>query len=187
MSSDFLAKDPGHFQLLGIDPGTFTMGYSCIKANVHSPHAVMNAIAWTDMGPKLPGYVKYNAFLYDDKFARLEAHKKKLREILETYEPTHIACEAPFYNPSRPNAYAALVEVTTLVREVVYAWDPQIAVNFFAPSQVKKAFKAKGGKKEQMAEAFELMTELHFPGTEDIDEHAIDALAVAYAHYLSLI
>lgn len=187
MDDSFVVNDPQGAHILGIDPGSFTMGYGCMKIDALDPTKIRNAIAWTDTGPKLPGYIRYNTFLYDDKFARLQAHKKKLGEILEAYEPTHVACEAPFYNPARPNAYGVLVEVTTLIREVVYAWDPQIQVFFVAPSLVKKNFGAKGSKKEHMAEAFTVKTDLHFPGTEGIDEHAIDALAVAYSHYKKLI
>ena len=73
-----------------------------------------------------------------------------------------------------------------MVKYAVYDWDSTVPVVFIDPPTVKKAFKAAGNKKEQMSEALSKLAELQFPGTENLDEHSVDALAVAYGRLLTL-
>lgn len=129
------------------------------------------------------------AAVMGDRFRRISLIGEVLTDLLEELEPLGISCESPFFNPGRPNAFAPLVEVLTEVKKSVSSHSRLKPLYLIDPPTVKKAVGAEGrgvGGKEAMKDAFRKLTELtplFDPPLESLDEHAVDASAVAYCLY----
>ena len=171
------------FTILGIDPGSETLGYGVIEAKINTLE-IVNAEAFTVIGSKSPYFCISDSALVHDRYARINAHKETLLHILNTYDPLAVSCESPFFNMRRPNAFGVLMEVLTAIQDTVVLWDPWKPVLLVDPPTAKKSFGAPGNAdKSKMAEAFGRLPQLHYPGTQCLDEHSIDGLAMAYHQY----
>lgn len=171
------------FTILGIDPGSETIGYATIEAKIQTLE-IVDVQAFTITGSKLDAFSVREAEIHSERYARISAHRIMLARILEEHDPLAVACESPFFNPRRPGAFGVLMEVLTAIQETVKEWDVFKVVHLVDPPTAKKALGAAGNaKKPEVAEAFQKLTCLHYPGTEGLDEHSIDALAVAYQQY----
>ena len=114
--SDSSIFDKQTFNILGIDPGTDTIGFSIIKVNIDDLK-IVSVTPWTE---KVSRFLDENSFevqIHSAKYSRLRLINEKFSQVLTVYNPTVVASEAPFFNRLRPNAYAPLVEtVFTLQR-----------------------------------------------------------------------
>ena len=175
--------DRDTFTILGVDPGSETVGYAIIEVGIKSLD-IVNATAFTVTGSKLPQLCYTDTELYHDRYARIQAHRDAFKRILETLDPLAKVCESPFFNPRRPSAFGVLMEVVAAIQETVRLWDNWKSVKFVDPPTAKKSFGAAGNAgKPDMAIAYQKLSQLHFPGTMNLDEHSIDALAIAYNQY----
>jgi Holliday junction resolvasome RuvABC endonuclease subunit len=170
--------------IVGIDPGTETLGLACIKFSVSSLR-IVGTSAHTFTGSKL-GMNQWIAAIHSNRYSRLQAHRMNLIFQFNHYQPNIIVCESSFFNPRRPNAFSALVEVLDTVRDAVLAYDNTLALHLIDPPSVKKAVGASGASgKESVKEAvLKLTDELQYQGDiclDQLSEHAIDAIAVAYS------
>lgn len=130
------------------------------------------------------------AEVFGDKFARIEAHKQNIISILCDVNPVSIVCESPFYNSRRPSAFSALTEVVCAIRYACFEYSRFLGLELVDPPSAKIAAGAKGNaKKEQVQEAIFKLTNLNYKGDvglENLDEHSIDAIAIAYWKYRRL-
>lgn len=132
----------------------------------------------------------------------LDTHSERsmrLRELawlvgqqLMVERPLVVASEAPFFNPSNPNAYQVLVEAMKVLENTVYAWNPWRPFYRIETTVAKKAvlpkdsnlmaqYKAIKDSKEKVAFCVRHHPELSRLVNFSLhDEHAIDALVVAY-------
>lgn len=105
------------------------------------------------------------------------------------FEVHGVASECP-YMGRFPQAYAALTECLTSIRSAVHDYDPTLVLHEIDPATVKMNVNVNGksGDKQLMTNA---VTELIKTGRilntglvniGLLDEHAIDAIAVGYAH-----
>lgn len=167
--------------LIGLDPGTVLLGVAELTFRLDT-FEVTRIHAVTLDGSKLPGSA-WAAHMFGDRFRRIEALKAALTSTFERVHPVAIATEAPFYNRLRPNAYGALMEVVCALREAVrdyHFWRHLYPID---PPTVKRAVGASGNaKKEEVLAKLLTRTELVAvcdPPIATLDEHAIDAIAVA--------
>lgn len=149
--------------ILGIDPGTTTMGYGAIRQ-------VKQQVSFID-------YEIIN-------FLHHPTHALKLRKIFEQtlafvdkFKPDEVALEAPFYGQNvqsmlKLGRAQGVAMSAALLREV--------PITEYAPRKVKQAVTGNGhASKEQVASI--LMSIFKFPTMpEKLD--ATDALAVAVCH-----
>lgn len=182
-----------YFSIVGIDPGSDTMGISEIKIDIASMHIVQTT-AWTIKGSKLVDEDCWLAVLHSFRLARIKALGEALVSTFENIEPTIIACESPFYNPRRPNAYGVLVEVLTEIKKSVIEYDIWKPLYLIDPSTIKKSVGAPGNAdKNVMKTNVCLLNQqgiLKYSGKdviESLDEHSIDAIATAYCKYKTLL
>lgn len=173
--------------ILGIDPGSTNLGIAILNFELFSKE-IISTEAFTINADRL---VLNNSWLsenYDNKTARITALREKLLYILDYYDPVAIACESPFYNPKRPQAYGVLVEVLAMIRSVVIEHDDWKKLHMIDPSSVKQAVGAPGNaNKETMAYHIGRMNQLNILRECVLDEHSVDATAVAYCKYIRLV
>lgn len=134
--------------------------------------------------------------IHGERYVRLLAHEENLVGYFSYWQPHNVVSESP-YMGRFPQAYAALVECVNAVRRAVYRYDafkPLIVVD---PMNVKLAVGVSGkgqkrGNTDQInkhavkAGLINLINSgnLLNPSLIDIDaldEHSVDALAVAYS------
>lgn len=149
--------------ILGIDPGTTTMGFGVIQQTQQQLCALQHGVV---------------------QLARYKTHTLKLQKIFEhtlrlvdTFRPDEVALEAPFYGKNvqamlKLGRAQGVAMAAALVRE--------IPITEYAPRSVKQAVTGHGhASKEQVAR---MLTVLLQCATLPEQLDATDALAVAVCH-----
>lgn len=177
----------GSVSIIGIDPGTETLGLSILTFDAISIE-LQRVAAYTFVGSRLFHYSDAIAVLHGERYARLCAHQLNLLRIFQLVRPMAIVSESPFFNPRRPAAGAALVETIDCIRGAIQQYDPYRVLQLVDPSSVKNAVGAKGNAgKDDVKKAMErLGNTLPFDSETpfaSLSEHAIDSVAVAYWRY----
>ncbi len=133
---------------------------------------------------------------HSERAMRMRELAWMLGGALQYFMPVAVACEAPFFNPGRPNAYQVLVEAMKTIENTVYQWDPckplyrietSVAKAAVAPhdKNLKDTLKTIKDSKEKVEFCVRHHPELSgFVDTQLHDEHGIDAAVVAYAQLL---
>ena len=181
------------FILLGIDPGTTTLGVAQLKIDCDTLE-ILSTRAETFIANKLAGYHNHVSETHGDMQARVRAHRDNLGRLFDTSKPSFVAAESSFYKRSRPNAYQGLLYSVANVREALWGYDPTMSLILIEPSVAKNAVGAGGraDKDEVQRKILKMEDFLHFEpnenqtGLRDLDEHSNDAIAIAYAAYLDL-
>jgi len=150
-------------RILGIDPGTITMGYGVIDASGDEATMVdgsaLNAPQSSTMGE------------------RLNYLHQRLLEIISQYQPDVIAVEQPFM---AKNVKSTLAVGMAQAIALLAAASKGIPTYEYTPTQVKQRVANYGGSsKEQVQEMVKL--QLGLPQVPESSD-AADALAVALCH-----
>lgn len=151
-------------KVLGIDPGTITMGYGMVE-NVSEElttcfHGSLSAKRVDPIEERL-------AFLYCGILA-----------IIDNHGPEVIAIEEPFVGRN-PKTAIAVGQAQAVA--LIAASSRKIPVSRYSPSQIKKSVTDHGGSsKEQVSDMVKLI--LDCPDIEGSDD-VTDALAVAICHH----
>ncbi len=151
--------------ILGIDPGTQILGYGIIKVDGKK----MEILAI--------GVVKLDKF--SDHGVRLKRIFERLTFLIESYNPTEMALEAPFFGK---NVQSMLKLGRAQGVAMAAGLMKGLTINEYAPRKVKQSITGKGtSTKEQVAEMLQRIF-----GFEEMPKYmdATDGLAVAYCHYL---
>lgn len=177
------------FYILGIDPGSTNLGVGIIEACINTG-MIISSSAWTIHGDKLMPKDTWVEQIHGTRYVRIRAIGKELLRIFKTINPLYIACESPFINMRRPQAYGVLTEVICAIRAAVIEYDTWRKLELIDPPTIKIAVGAKGNAdKDAMKKAIMLLNDLVYAGEiamADLDEHAVDGLAVAYCLHKKL-
>jgi len=151
-------------RILGIDPGTNALGYGLIDVDGDKVHVL-------DTGTiRLSGFESHQV--------KLKEIYLQLQDIIESYLPSTLAIEAPFYGKNvqsmlklgRAQGVAIAAGITMGLEIIEYS-----------PKKVKQSVTGNGNAaKEQVAAMLFHLLGIKF-GNDSLD--ASDALAVAYCHY----
>lgn len=168
--------------VVGIDPGTTMMGVCTIEFDPKT-FDIFRVSPISFNGNKL-NPSEWDTLAHGERHARLVAHGINLLRYLREENPSYVACESPFYNRLRPSAYGPLKEALCEIQLACTRYSPYTTLNLVDPPTVKKAIKAAGDAKKAgmliaLGNLTELASKLDKP-IEELDEHAIDAAAVAY-------
>lgn len=150
-------------RILGIDPGTVTMGYGVIEAGEDKialvDYGVVSSPAHSPMGERLAH--SYNV----------------LSEVISRYKPDAVAIEQPFV---AKNVKSALAVGKAQAVAILAAANQGIPTYEYTPAQVKQQVANYGASsKEQIQEMVRLQLGLsQVPQPSD----AADALAIAICH-----
>lgn len=180
------ADDKNIATIVGIDPGTTKLGFAQLHYNVDN-YDIVGCEAETLLGEKLPGS-DWLESLYGARFRRIEAYREVLKYRFDLASPVIIASESPFINVKRPAAYGALTEIVYAIKLAVVAHNSWRPLHLLPPSMVKNAVGAKGNAdKDAMQVALSKLPAIAstcMSSISALDEHSIDALAVAYCAWL---
>lgn len=172
-----------HARVLGIDPGSDTLGIACLSVDVQTLE-IVNTQAITFVGSKM-SMNPWMEQIHSARFARIAAHKQNFLNVFRITTPVAVVCESPFFNPARPNAFAPLVETLDALRQAVWEYDQQLPLDLVDPPTVKRAVGGKGNAdKDMMKQLVMGLPGLNFTGPiplQFVDEHSIDAIAVGYS------
>ena len=150
-------------RILGIDPGTVTMGYGVIEAEEDEvalvDYGALSSPARSPIGERL-------SYLYNE-----------LSKVFSRYQPDVVAIEQPFM---AKNVKSALAIGRAQAVAILVAANREIQSYEYTPAQVKQRVADYGaGSKEQVQEMVRLQLGLaQVPQPSD----AADALAVAICH-----
>lgn len=154
------------YNILGVDPGTNVLGYAILEIN-----------------GSLPKIITFGVI----KLKKTDIHQTKLKEIflqlqeiIETYLPTEMAIEAPFY---AKNVQSMLKLGRAQGVAIAAAITMGLKIEEYMPKRIKKAVTGNGNaSKEQVAAMLENILKVKIT-SEYMD--ATDALGAAYCHFNS--
>ncbi len=156
-------------RILGVDPGTRTMGYGLLDFDGEQPRCV----AWGT----LPGGASREIG------ERLHKLHTGLQDVAARWAPDELAIEEPFVSPQRGAKSAVAVGQAQAVALLV-AVQRGMTVRRYPPAKVKSAAANYGsGSKEQVQRSVQLLLGL---GADPMPEDASDAIAVALCHVQEL-
>lgn len=180
--------------LVGVDPGSDTLGFAVLRFNIETL-AIVSVEARTLKGAKA-AKGSWVSEVHGDRLGRIESHRETLFHLFQQIQPIDVASESPFFNRLHPGAYGPLMETIAAIRYALMAHDAWKDLRMIDPPTVKNAVGVKGNKggKEGKALMYEavmrLAPSLNYCGPlpiQYLDEHSIDAIAVAYSRYRTLL
>jgi len=158
---------PKNNKIIGIDPGTNILGYAILELVDKKPRVI-------DIGV-------LNLKALPDHQSKLKEIYLQLQEIIETYLPSQMAIEAPFFGK---NVQAMLKLGRAQGVAMAAAITMGLEIIEYSPKKIKQSITGNGNaSKEQVAAMLNSM--LNFK----VKEHyldATDALATAMCHYHQL-
>lgn len=150
-------------RILGVDPGTITLGYAIIEGESEEIHMVDCGVI--SLGAKIPTE------------ERLRLLYIELNHIIEKYKPTEVAIEEPFVGR---NIKSALAIGKAQSIAALAATNQDLPIYYYSPAKVKQQITNYGrSEKQQISEMIKTYLGLSSSG-EALD--ATDALAVAICH-----
>lgn len=169
-------------RILGMDPGTVNMGFSYIDYDLAS-NQIIRSDLWSIKTEKLIRNDDDSAFIYGERFIRIQKLKDYILDDLTIYTPNFVFCETPFFNILRPSAFQPLAEVLFAIKTACYEYNPLLEWKGVEPKLVKASIGATGkADKDKVKDCMKILQPSFncLSLIEHSDEHAIDALAVAY-------
>lgn len=180
--------------IVGIDPGSDTLGVGILYVDLRT-WQIVSSEAFTLNGTR-NGRGSFVTEVHGDRHGRIDSHREELTRVFRLVNPFSLACEAPFISRRRPQAFGALTEVVCAVRAAAMAYDAWRPLEMIDPPTVKRAVGVSGktggpeGKKLMLQAVLAMQQVFCYNGPvemQKLDEHSIDALAVAYCHYIQLL
>lgn len=179
-----MPEEPRIASIVGIDPGTVNLGIAILWFDVVTLE-IKGCHAKTYNGTKMGSEGTWDSLSYGDRYARIRLHEENLFRLFQQEKPLFIVAESPFFNQRHPMAYGALTEVVCGIRSAVKRYDGWKALYTIDPPSVKKAVGAKhNADKHAVKEKVMALEDLQYDGDvplSALDEHSIDAIAVAVA------
>lgn len=180
-------------RIIGIDPGSTTLGFSVLEYDARTLE-IVRTYAYTFNAGKMD-LSELDVENHSERYARIYALTEALFTAFRQLDPTFVICESPFMAMKRPQAYGALVEVVFAIRMALRQFDPTMKLDLIDPPSAKNAVGAAGNaKKEQVhAAMLKLLPQLHFDEDasgmtfKELDEHSVDSAAIAYSRWVKLV
>jgi Holliday junction resolvasome RuvABC endonuclease subunit len=170
-------------RILCLDPGLGVSGYAAIDIRSDQTLSIYR------FGEILPNRVAESAAkrdevnIYGKRIIALTTLQDKMRELMVEFVPDYIVCEAIFYHPKRPNAYAALIQWVSIVEMLMYR-EYQKPLYVIPTRSAKQCLFGNGSAtKSNIQEAILDTKEITFKQKQQaclLSEHAADAIAVGY-------
>ncbi len=152
-------------RIMGIDPGTNYMGYGVIEIIGGKPHAVV-------MG-------EIDMHKIKDAHQKLRYIFERVRNLAETYSPTEVAFESPFFGENVQSMLKLGRAQGVAIAAVLDSRDVPIAE--YAPMRIKQAITGRGSaSKQQVATMINSILGIDYQPRK-LD--ATDGMAVALCHY----
>ena len=167
--------------LLSIDPGIGNFGLSVID---HSCDFKVIDTVNVRLVKKLSEENKILEKKYSLRTVRVLNILKTVNEYIDTYKPTMVTIEAPFYHSLTPMAYSALLEVIFAIKYNILI-PKDLPFKLIEPLLIKKLFTSNSLASKDLIKQF-LITKIADKDIfmekdiELLSEHEIDSIAIGY-------
>ena len=168
--------------LLGIDPGTSTLGLAIFHLNTELEIVKIETRCINTTKEKTK--FRENANLE----YRIAVIGHEIEAALTTYRPVGMAIEMPFINPRRIGSVIPLARLLGVLMDRSIQSNPYRMIYKKSPSEVKNAVGARGGAdKDAVLAAVQNIKEISdLIKLEDLTDHEVDAIAINYGFLKSL-
>jgi crossover junction endodeoxyribonuclease RuvC len=152
------------YRILGVDPGTVKMGYALLEINGSRMKTMDIGVIFLDA--------------LSDHPTRLLKILERLQSIIDTYKPTIMAIEAPFY---AKNVQSMLKLGRAQGVAMAIGMDKGLDIFEYSPRKIKQSVTGNGNaSKEQVAYLLQSQLKVDLTG-QFLD--ATDALSAAVCHF----
>jgi crossover junction endodeoxyribonuclease RuvC len=152
------------YRILGVDPGTVKMGYALLEINGNQMKTMDIGVIFLDA--------------LSDHPTRLLKILERLQSIIDTYKPTIMAIEAPFY---AKNVQSMLKSGRAQGVAMAVGMDKGLEIFEYSPRKIKQSVTGNGNaSKEQVAYLLQSQLKVDLTG-QFLD--ATDALSAAVCHF----
>lgn len=159
-----ISKDKDTYKILGVDPGTNILGYAVLEVSGRQL--------------KVLSFGVFHLEKYEDHHEKLKEIFLQLQEIIESYLPSQLAIEAPFYGK---NVQSMLKLGRAQGVAMAAAMTMGLDIQEYAPKKIKQSITGNGNaSKEQVAAMLENILKIKIT-SKHLD--ATDALGVAVCHF----
>lgn len=184
-----MPKSNEPFRIAGFDPGA-NLGLSLIENHLDGSEPIVKVAETAKLNPAEFRF-KEIAELHGNRAARLMILHDRVTHFLRLHRPHGVIVEGNYLGRFA-NAFASLVECVTVIRNAVYAYDPFMILQIVDPTTVKTNIgmvKIRGTDKEDVRRALASLKELKWDGVDivDLDEHAVDSVAIGYYYSSQLL
>lgn len=177
-----------HYRILGIDNGTNTVGIVMLDHDIRTGVSTVTR-AETFKADRVSGTLYPDMEFYEDTLrARLRAIQRYMATVLEDEDPDSVAIETPFARRAFVTSYKALSMSLDYIQDAVYDYRPGLEFVGISPYTAKAAVIPKGSnfKTEKDFIRTCILAERDIVAANgivlsELDEHSIDAIAVARA------
>ena len=175
-------------RILAIDPGKYT-GVTIVDL-MPNDEIVYTHVETLDSMNLIRKH-KDITFIYGERYAKIYAVAYEISGLLAEFQPHCIVAENAYYNRRRPTAFGSLLELLCILRETVAKYNQHRPLELVKANNVKQAVGVVGGTndKELVRTAVGLLKVYYEPHIclDQLDEHAIDSMAIGYWKCLNLI
>lgn len=178
--------------ILGIDPGTTTIGFCAMQIDPITVERI-GFEAFTINAEKPCGGRQFNSDLleaHSNTFAKLQEIGSRFDAILRHYRPVQIATELPFFHSFHPTAFSPLIQVLAMLENRVYDWNPHKplyrienttakALIYPSSKEERKKIQLIKGSKDRILACLNQHPDFKWIPVDELDEHSIDACLIA--------
>lgn len=183
-----IPKSVESFRIAGFDPGA-NLGLTYLEDALDGSNPIVRRVETEKLNPAEYGY-KEIAEVHGNRVVRLMIMYDRVTQFLREVKPHGVVVEGNYLGRFA-NAFGSLVECVQVIRSAVYAYDPFMTLHLVDPTTVKTNIgmvKIRGTDKEDVRKALSNLKSLDWDGIniDDLDEHSIDSVAIAY-YYASVL
>lgn len=177
------------FRIAGFDPGA-NLGLALIENRLDGSLPIVKHAETIKLNPNEFCY-RDQAELHGNRVARLMIMYDRVTQFLREHKPHGVIIEGNYLGRFA-QAFSSLVECVIVIRNAVYAYDPFMLLQIVDPTTVKTNIgmkKIRGTDKEDVRKALMNLKELEWDNINisDLDEHAIDSVAITYYYTSQLL
>ena len=170
-----------NFNIITIDPGINHLGLSVCEIDFQNKEVIKTFS--TTLHVKEKNLNKRNIELYGLRQCKIDYLNEILIKYIEKYKPITVVVESPAFLP--------LIELLYQIRMTIREFE-NINYVSYEPSLIKKTVGASAICKKDEVKKYVLINKDFFKlekeiNIEDLDEHAIDSLAILYTHFQKVI
>lgn len=174
--------------VFSIDPGTTMIGFALSEIDTGNRFTPVDA---RSVDLEAMAKAKYGFSLQETHgvfYSRIRCVYDAVTSILNNYNPDYLVIESSFMGKFAA-AFDALVQCISAIKQAYYDYCPTRAVNMITPSEIKTYVGVSGrsGDKDLMYHGVKPLLVNTGINIDQLDQHAIDAVAGGYAFYSRLI
>lgn len=183
-----MPKSNEPFRIAGFDPGA-NLGLTYLENRLDGSNPIVRRVETEKLNSAEFGY-KEIADIHGARVVRLMIMYDRVTQFLRTVKPHAVIVEGNYLGRFA-NAFGSLVECVAVIRSACFAYDPFMQLYIVDPTTVKTGIgmtKIRGTDKEDVRKALKALKTLDWDGVsiDDLDEHSIDSVAIAY-YYSSVL